>query len=88
MKSLAKKSDYEQILEQIVDRINQKYPNAIILFTDEIYGDEDLNVDIFVDSSQISKIDEEVSQFIFDLTKETAFLILPTVAPMEFCPVK
>lgn len=80
--------NFEQILKGIMDAIKNRFPEAIILLKDEIYGDEDLNIDIFVETEDILSVDEEVSQVVFDLTKETDFLILPTGAPMESCPVK
>jgi len=49
---------------------------------------EDLNIDIFVETKDLPSVDEEVSRLVFDLTKETDFLILPTVSSMESCPVK
>ncbi len=71
-----------------MDTIKKRYPDAIILLRDEIYEDEDLNLDIFVESKDILSVDEEISRVVFDFTKETDFLILPNVAPMESCPVK
>jgi len=80
--------NFEQSLKEIMDAIKNRFPEAIILLKDEIYEDEDLNIDIFVETEDLLSVDEEVSQVVFDLTKENDFLILPTVAPMEFCPVK
>lgn len=80
--------NFEQILKEIMDTINNRFPEAIVLLKDEIYEDEDLNINIFVETENLLSVDEEVSRVVFDLTKETAFLILPTVAPMESCPVK
>ena len=80
--------DFEQILQEIVDAIKERFPEAIVLLKDEFYEDEDLNIDIFVESEEILSVDEEISHVVFDLTKETDFLILPNVASMESCPVK
>jgi len=79
---------FEQILKEIEDAIKNRFPEAIILLKDEIYEDEDLDIDIFVETKDILSVDEEINKVVFDLTKETDFLILPTVAPMESCPVK
>ena len=80
--------NFEQILKEIMDVIKNRFPEAIVLLKDEIYEDEDLNIDIFVETEDTLGVDEEVSKIVFDLTKETDFLVLPTVAPMESCPVK
>jgi len=80
--------NFEQNLKEIMDAIKNRFPEAIVLIKDEIYEDEDLNIDIFVETKDLPSVDEEVSRVVFDLTKETDFLILPTVAPMESCPVK
>jgi len=80
--------NFEQILQEIIDAIKKRFPEAIVLLKNEIYEDEDLNLDIFVESEDILNVDEEISHVVFDFTKETDFLILPTVAPMESCPVK
>jgi hypothetical protein len=79
--------NFEQILKEIMIAIKNRFPEAIVLLKDEIYEDEDINIDIFVETEDLPSVDEEVSQVVFDLTKETDFLILPTVAPMESCPV-
>jgi phosphodiesterase/alkaline phosphatase D-like protein len=71
-----------------MDAIKKRYPDAIVLLRDEIYEDEDINLDIFVESEDILSVDEEISRVVFDFTKETDFLILTNVAPMEFCPVR
>ena len=80
--------NFEQTLKEIMDAIKNRFPEAIILLKDEIYEDEDLNIDIFVETEDILSVDEEVNRVVFDLTKENDFLILPTVSPMESCPVK
>ncbi len=85
--SLALKN-FEQTLKEVIDAIKKRYPDAIILLRDEIYEDEDINLDIYVESEDILSVDEEISRVAFDFTKETDFLILPNVAPMESCPVK
>jgi hypothetical protein len=79
--------NFEQILKEIMIAIKNRFPEAIVLLKDEIYEDEDINIDIFVETEDLPSVDEEVSQVVFDLTKETDFLILPTVASMESCPV-
>jgi phosphodiesterase/alkaline phosphatase D-like protein len=71
--------NFEQTLKEIMDAIKNRFPEAIILLKDEIYEDEDLNINIFVETEDILSVDEEVSQVVFDLTKENDFLILPTV---------
>jgi len=86
--SLPQEKSFEQILKEVVDAIKRRFPGAIVLIKDEIYEDEDLDIDVFVENEEILKVDEEISHLVFDLTKETDFLILPTIAPMEFCPVK
>jgi len=80
--------NFEQILKEIMGAIKNRFPEATILLQDEIYEDEDLNIDIFVETEDLLSVDEEVNRVVFDLAKETDFLILPTVAPMESCPVK
>jgi phosphodiesterase/alkaline phosphatase D-like protein len=85
--SLALKN-FEQTLKEVMDALKKRYPDAIILLRDEIYEDEDINLDIYVESEDILSVGEEISRVVFDLTKETDFLILPNIAPMEFCPVK
>ena len=80
--------NFELILQEIVDVIKERFPEAMVLLNDEIYEDEDLNIDIFVEREEIAAVDEEVSRVVFDLTKETDFLVFPHVAPIESCPVK
>jgi len=71
--------NFEQTLKEIMDAIKNRFPEAIVLIKDEIYEDEDLNIDIFVETKDLLTVDEEVNRVIFDLT---------TVAPMASCSVK
>ena len=93
--------NFEQILKEVIDAIKKKYPDAIILLRDEIYEDEDINLDIFVEGENILSIDEEINRLVFNFTKETDFLILTNILgtgfpnpllilypPMESCPLK
>ena len=80
--------NFEQTTKEIIDSIEKRFPEAIVLLKDDIYEDEDLNIDIFIGTEDILSIDREISRMVFDLTKETDFLILPTVAPMASCPVR
>ena len=77
-----------------VEHVSKKYCKS--LKRAMLYGITDIGRNAFgmgshpdkLRKSEFWAVDEEISHVVFDFTKETDFLILPNVAPMEFCPVK
>jgi len=76
------------LVDTIMDRIREKYPEALCLMSGEVYGDEDVDIEVYISEDELLKADRFAHEVAFELTKGTDFLILPMVAPMECCPVK
>ena len=58
------------------------------LINGEVYGDEDLYIDIFVDEAELLALDRLASEITFRFWEETDYDILAMVAPMECYQIK
>ena len=76
------------LVNAIIKRIQGKYPDAYCLMSDDVYGDEDVDLEIYVPEEKILEVDEFAHEVAFELTNGTDVFILPMVVPMEYCPVK
>ncbi|MBI3923001.1 MAG: hypothetical protein HY318_16390 [Armatimonadetes bacterium] len=75
-------------VEEIIARVREKYPQAICLMRDLTYGDEDLGMDIYVPREEVQEVRHYAHEVAFNATLGTEWLILPSVAPLESCPVR
>lgn len=76
------------LVDAIIERITQKHPDAYCLMSDEVYGDEDVDLEIYVPEEKVLEVDKLAHKVAFDLTNGTDVFILPMVASIECCPVK
>ena len=76
------------LVDAIIERITQKYPDAYCLMSDEVYGDEDVDLEIYIPEEKLLEVDKFAHEVTFELTNGTDVFILPMVVPMECCPVK
>ena len=76
------------LVDAIISRITQKYPDAYCLMSDEVYGDEDVDLEIYVPEEKVLEVDKFAHEVAFELTNGKDFFILPMVASIECCPVK
>ena len=83
-----KMPDLANLVDRIIDRIHEKYPDAFCLMSGDTYGDEDVDIEIYVPEDKVLEVDRFAHETSFELTQDTGLLILPMVAPMESCPVK
>jgi len=56
--------------------------------SDEVYGDEDVDLEIYVPEEKVLEVDKFAHEVAFELTYGTDVFILPMVVSNEFCPVK
>ncbi len=69
-------------------RIRQKHGEAICLINDEVYGDQDVDIEIYVPEDKLLEVERFAHEVAFRETEGTNWFILPSVAPLESCPVK
>jgi hypothetical protein len=75
-------------VELIIDKIKQKYSKAICLMNDEVYGDQDVDIEVYVPKEKLLEIEQFAHEVALRETEGTDWFILPSVAPLESCPVK
>ena len=74
--------------ELIVTRIKEGYPDAVCFINDEVYGDEDVDIEIYVPEEKLLEVERFAHEVALRETEGTNWFVLPSVAPLESCPVK
>jgi hypothetical protein len=72
----------------IMHKIKQKYGEAICLMNDEVYGDQDVDIEIYVPEEKLLEVEQFAHEVALRETEGSDWFILPSVAPLESCPVK
>ena len=75
-------------VEMIIAEVQRQYPQAICLMNGDVYGDQDVNIDIYVPEEDILEVERYAHEVTLDLTQGTDWFILPSVATLESCPLK
>lgn len=75
-------------VETIIDKVKQKYKDVVCLMSDAVYGDEDVDIEIYTPENQLLEVEEYAHEVALRETEGTDFFILPSVAPLECCPVR
>lgn len=75
-------------VEMIIGKVKERYKNAVCLMSDEVYGDEDIDIEIYVSEDQLLEVEKYAHEVALRETEGTDFFILPSVAPLECCPVR
>ncbi len=83
-----KKDSLENVANYIISQLRKEFPNAEYLINGEVYGDEDLYIDIYVDEAELLALDQLASEITFRIWEETGYDILAMIAPMECYPIK
>jgi len=83
-----KKDSLESVANYIISQLRKEFPNAEYLINGEVYGDEDLYIDIYVDEKELLALDGLASEITFRSWEETGYDILAMIAPMECYPIK
>lgn len=78
----------ESVANQIISQLRKEFPHAEYLINGEVYGDEDLYIDIYVDESELLALDTLANEMTFRIWEETGYDILAMIAPMECYPIK
>lgn len=76
------------VAEMIIAELRQRFPTAKFLLNDEVYGDEDLYIDTYVDEDELLALDRFASELTYRYWEETGYDILPMVAPRDCYPIK
>ena len=74
------------LVDTIIESITQKYPDAYCLMSDEVYGDEDVDLEIYIPEEKVLEVDKFAHEVAFELTNGKVFFILPMVVSNECCP--
>ena len=88
MAIVAKKDSLENVANYIISKLRKEFPNAEYLINGEVYGDEDLYIDIYVDEAELLALDQLANEITFRIWEETGYDILAMVAPMECYPIE
>jgi len=76
------------VAEIIIAELRQRFPAAKFLLNDEVYGDEDLYIDTYVDEDELLVLDRFASELTYRYWENTGYDIMPMVAPRDCYPIK
>lgn len=76
----------EEVAEAVLAEFRQAFPEAEYRFNGEVYGEEDLDIDIYVAAEKMISLDRFANEITFRYWQETGYNILPMIAPMASTP--
>lgn len=86
--AVAEKVALGDVAERIMVDIQEKFSGAKCLINDEVYGEEDLDIDVYVDEDQIVAVDRFASDLTYRYWEQTGCNVFAMVAPKECYPIK
>jgi len=79
--AVKKRSTLEEAANMIIAELQEKFSNAEYIINGEVYGEEDLDIDIYVSEDNLLELDRLASKVSFKYWEETGYNIFPMVAP-------
>ena len=76
------------VAEKIIAELRGRFPRAEFLLNDEVYGDEDLYIDIYVDEDELLVLDRFANELTYRYWENTGYDVMPMVAPRDCFPIK
>lgn len=88
VEAVAERMALGDVAERIMTDIHERFPDAKYLIDDEVYGEEDLDIDVYVDEDQVLVVDRFASELTYRYWEETGYNIFAMVAPRDCYPIK
>ena len=76
------------VAERIIAELRERFSTVEFLLNDEVYGEEDLDIDVYVDEDQVVAVDRFASELTYRYWEQTGYNIFAMVAPRECYPIK
>jgi hypothetical protein len=86
--AVAKEWTLVDVAERMIADLQERFPTAKFLLNDEVYGDEDLYIDIYVDEDEVLVLDRFANELTYRYWENTGYDIMPMVAPRDCYPIK
>jgi hypothetical protein len=86
--AVAKEWTLVDVAERVIADLQERFPAAKFLLNDEVYGDEDLYIDIYVDEDEVLVLDRFANELTYRYWENTGYDIMPMVAPRDCYPIK
>ena len=88
VEAVAERMALGDVAERIMADIQERFPDAKYLIDDEVYGEEDLDIDVYVDEDQVVVVDRFASELTYRYWEQTGYNIFAMVAPRDCYPIK
>ena len=88
VEAVAERMALGDVAERIMADIQERFPDAKYLIDDEVYGEEDLDIDVHVDEDQVVVVDRFASELTYRYWEQTGYNIFAMVAPRDCYPIK
>jgi len=80
--------DKVDVAEKIIAELRERFPTAEFLLNGEVYGEEDLDIDVYVDEDQVVAVDGFADELTYRYWEQTGYDIFAMVAPRKCYPIK
>lgn len=88
VEAVAEKLALGDVAERIIADILKRFPGAKYLINNEVYGEEDLDIDVYVNEDQVLAVDRFASELTYRYWEQTGYNIFAMVAPRDCYPIK
>jgi hypothetical protein len=88
VEAVVEKMTLGDVAEKIIADIQEEFPDAKCLINDEVYGEEDLDIEVYVDEDRVLAVDRFASELTYRYWEQTGYNIFAMVAPKECYPIK
>ena len=85
---MAKQLALGDVVERVIAELKVKYPTAEFLINDEVYGEEDIDIDAYVGEELIVPLDKFANELTYRYWERTGYDIFVMVAPRDCYPIK
>ena len=88
VEAVVEKMTLGDVAQKIIADIQEEFPDAKCLINDEVYGEEDLDIEVYVDEDRVLAVDRFASELTYRYWEQTGYNIFAMVAPKECYPIK
>lgn len=86
--TMAKQLTLGDVVEQVIAELKAKYPAAEFLMNDEVYGEENIDIDAYVDEELVVPLDKFANELTYRYWEQTGYDVFVMVAPRDCYPIK
>ena len=83
-----KRKSLKEVIEKIVEKLSQEFPNAEFLLEGETYNDEDAIIKIYAPENDLNNVSDKAAELSLNSELSTGYFILTMVNSIEAYPIR